>query len=248
MADTSGEPSDATPLDTVAATDCQKTEERYRAAITDWLAGASGIDRLARAQLEDVAARLTFTGDGDDGLGTVTLPRRSRKGGVVTLVASRPPREARDGAAASAAGANAADAAAAADDATTTTSLRVVEKRPDGAEVELVAVDARTGSAGEELSVRTSCDGEALIALRVAVAPLLDDAQDLLDLFLALPWLPANELFPHIRNRLMEDLLIDLCELEGSDSDHEGATDEAPREGRPGEKPMARKRGKTAET
>ena len=66
--------------------------------------------------------------------------------------------------------------------------------------------------------MRTSCDGDALIALRLDVFPLVDEAADVLDLLLALPWLPPTALFPHIRNRLMEDLLVDLCDIEGSES------------------------------
>ena len=94
-----------------------------------------------------------------------------------------------------------------------------------------------------KLQVRTSCDGDALIALRLDVFPLVDEAADVLDLLLALPWLPPTALFPHIRNRLMEDLLVDLCELEGSDSDVEGTADEGPRE----PAPLCRKRAKAAE-
>ena len=63
-------------------------EAKYRSAVTDWLASASGIDRMARAQLEDVAARLTFADDDDgDGLGPSRLePPLVQSGGVRRLV------------------------------------------------------------------------------------------------------------------------------------------------------------------
>ena len=44
----------------------------------------------------------------------------------------------------------------------------------------------------------------------------MDEPADVLNLLLALPWLPDNDLATHVRNRLMEDLLVDLCDIEGS--------------------------------
>ena len=186
-------------------------EASFRAACETWLQGSSGrdVDSMAQGQIRDLATRLAFAGR-DDGVGTLTLPRRTRGGGGVALVASRPePDETTSG-----------DAAPAGP--RTASSLRVAARRANGSEAEIFAVDATATGAPPKwtkLQVRTSCDGGELIALRDAVAPMLSEVADLLDLLLALPWLPPTDLFPHIRNRLMEDLLVDLCELEGSDSD-----------------------------
>ena len=225
------------PEPTATKTKVDPIEPFFGAACEAWLVGASGreLDDLARDQVRDVAARLTFARR--DGGGVLTLPKRSRGGGAVALVASRP--EARETTAAG-------DAAGAAAGARCASSLRVARRGDDGGEVELFAVDATAVGAPPtwtKLQVRTSCDGDALIALRLDVFPLVDEAADVLDLLLALPWLPPTALFPHIRNRLMEDLLVDLCELEGSDSDVEGTADEGPRE----PAPLCRKRAKAAE-
>mmetsp|Transcript_27058 Transcript_27058/g.83365 ORF Transcript_27058/g.83365 Transcript_27058/m.83365 type:complete len:216 (-) Transcript_27058:13-660(-) len=211
--------------DEEAATD---TETAYRTACATWLAGASArdLDAAAKAQLRDLAARLAFT-PRDDALGELSLPRRGRAGGVCKLVASRP-----------AVADEAADAVA---------SLRVAEVRGDG-EAELFSFEAAaTGAAPEwtKLEVRTTCDGRALIDLRLAVAPLVDDVADVLDLLLALPWLPSTPLFPHVRNRLMEDLLVDLCEIEGSDSNDEGEPCTEADASR-AEPPVVRKKAKTS--
>ena len=91
--------------------------------------------------------------------------------------------------------------------------------------------------------MRTACDGRALIELRLQALPLVDEPADVLHLLLALPWLPDNDLATHVRNRLMEDLLVDLCDIEGSESEHDCATekDEAG-----AERPMVRR--KTSES
>ena len=54
--------------------------------------------------------------------------------------------------------------------------------------------------------------------LAIQALPLVDEPADVLNLLLALPWLPQNDLATHVRNRLMEDLLVDLCDIEGSES------------------------------
>ena len=163
-------------------------ETAYRDACLEWLKGASGrdFDAVSRAQLEDMASRLTFSGD-EDGIGTLTLPRRSRGGGVVTLIATRPPVEQTE-----------EDDGEDDDVERTATSLRVAERKANGSEVELFAVHATaTGVAPKwsKLQVRTSCDGQALIEVRLSVAPVIDEVADLLDLFLSLPWLPETDLF-----------------------------------------------------
>ena len=96
------------------------------------------------------------------------------------------------------------------------------------------------------MQVRTSVDGRALIALKLAVAPLVDEPADLLDALLALPWLPRTALFSHVRNRLMEDLLVDLCELEGSEEVDADPVTEGPADD-DGLPPVARKKSKKSE-
>ena len=113
-----------------------------------------------------------------------------------------------------------------------------VARARDGAK--LRALRGSAGRAGAVVACESARGARRLVA-RLSFA--LDEAADVLDLLLALPWLPPTALFPHIRNRLMEDLLVDLCELEGSDSDVEGTADEGPRE----PAPLCRKRAKAAE-
>ena len=123
------------------------------------------------------------------------------------------------------------------EDATTTSSLRLCWD-----DKELFTVQAlATGAAPEfeELQVRTACDGRALIELRLQALPLVDEPADVLNLLLALPWLPQNDLATHVRNRLMEDLLVDLCDIEGSESEHDCATE---RDEAGGERPMVRRK------
>ena len=196
----------------------------YRDAVTAWTDAAGGrdLDKMAKTQLRDAAAKLAFsaTPDGDE----LRLPRRMRAKGDVVLVATRP----------------APDASLLAD-ATLTASLRVCWRR-DNADVELFAASAlATGTAPnfEELQVRTACDGRALIDLRLQALPLVDEPADVLELLLALPWLKKNALATHLRNRLMEDLLVDLCDIEGSESEHDGATEKD--DARP-ERPLARRK------
>ena len=171
----------------------------YRDAITTWVDSAGGrdLDRMAKGQLRDVAAKLTFsTNKGRDEL---RLPRRTRAKGDVLLVATHPTPD-----------------ASLLENATTTSSLRLCWD-----DKELFTVQAlATGAAPEfeELQVRTACDGRALIELRLQALPLVDEPADVLHLLLALPWLPDNDLATHVRNRLMEDLLVDLCDIEGSES------------------------------
>ena len=62
----------------------------YSDAITTWVDSAGGrdLDRMAKGQLRDVAARLSFaTSKGRDEL---RLPRRTRAKGDIILVATRP--------------------------------------------------------------------------------------------------------------------------------------------------------------
>ena len=171
----------------------------YRDAITTWVDSAGGrdLDRMAKGQLRDVAAKLTFsTKNGSDEL---RLPRRTRAKGDVVIIATHPTPD-----------------ASLLEDATTTSSLRLCWD-----DKELFSVQAlATGAAPEfaELQVRTACDGRALIDLRLQALPLVDEPADVLHLLLALPWLPQNDLATHVRNRLMEDLLVDLCDIEGSES------------------------------
>ena len=171
----------------------------YRDAITTWVDSSSGrdLDKMAKGQLRDVAARLSFaTSKGRDEL---RLPRRTRAKGDVLLVATHPTPD-----------------ASLLENATTTSSLRLCWD-----DKELFSVQAlATGAAPEfeELQVRTACDGRALIELRLQALPLVDEPADVLHLLLALPWLPDNDLATHVRNRLMEDLLVDLCDIEGSES------------------------------
>ena len=197
----------------------------YRDAITTWVDSSSGrdLDKMAKGQLRDVAARLSFaTSKGRDEL---RLPRRTRAKGDVLLVATRPTPD-----------------ASLLENATTTSSLRLCWD-----DKELFSVQAlATGAAPEfeELQVRTACDGRALIELRLQALPLVDEPADVLHLLLALPWLPDNDLATHVRNRLMEDLLVDLCDIEGSESEHDCATemDEAG-----GERPMVRRKTSSSE-
>ena len=171
----------------------------YRDAITTWVDSSSGrdLDKMAKGQLRDAAARLSFaTSKGRDEL---RLPRRTRAKGDVLLVATHPTPD-----------------ASLLENATTTSSLRLCWD-----DRELFSVQAlATGAAPEfdELQVRTACDGRALIELRLQALPLVDEPADVLNLLLALPWLPQNDLATHVRNRLMEDLLVDLCDIEGSES------------------------------
>ena len=171
----------------------------YRDAITTWVDSSSGrdLDKMAKGQLRDVAARLSFaTSKGRDEL---RLPRRTRAKGDVVIIATRPTPD-----------------ASLLENATTTSSLRLCWD-----DKELFSVQAlATGAAPEfeELQVRTACDGRALIDLRLQALPLVDEPADVLHLLLALPWLPDNDLATHVRNRLMEDLLVDLCDIEGSES------------------------------
>ena len=171
----------------------------YRDAITTWVDSSSGrdLDKMAKGQLRDVAARLSFaTSKGRDEL---RLPRRTRAKGDVVIIATRPTPD-----------------ASLLENATTTSSLRLCWD-----DKELFSVQAlATGAAPEfeELQVRTACDGRALIELRLQALPLVDEPADVLHLLLALPWLPDNDLATHVRNRLMEDLLVDLCDIEGSES------------------------------
>ena len=171
----------------------------YRDAVAAWVDSSSGrdLDKMAKGQLRDVAAKLTFsTNKGRDEL---RLPRRTRAKGDVLLVATHPTPD-----------------ASLLEDATTTSSLRLCWD-----DTELFSVQAlATGAAPEfeELQVRTACDGRALIELRLQALPLVDEPADVLHLLLALPWLPDNDLATHVRNRLMEDLLVDLCDIEGSES------------------------------
>ena len=171
----------------------------YRDAITTWVDSSSGrdLDKMAKGQLRDVAARLSFaTSKGRDEL---RLPRRTRAKGDVVIIATRPTPD-----------------SSLLENATTTSSLRLCWD-----DKELFSVQAlATGAAPEfeELQVRTSCDGRALIELRLQALPLVDEPADVLHLLLALPWLPQNDLATHVRNRLMEDLLVDLCDIEGSES------------------------------
>ena len=171
----------------------------YRDAITTWVDSSSGrdLDKMAKGQLRDVAARLSFaTSKGRDEL---RLPRRTRAKGDVVIIATRPTPD-----------------ASLLENATTTSSLRLCWD-----DKELFSVQAlATGAAPEfeELQVRTACDGRALIELRLQALPLVDEPADVLNLLLALPWLPDNDLATHVRNRLMEDLLVDLCDIEGSES------------------------------
>ena len=68
--------------------------------------------------------------------------------------------------------------------------------------------------------VRAAVDVDALDKIKELVVPAIDTA-DLLDLLLALPWFDASR-FPDVRTALFEDLLVDLCDQEGSD---EGLSD-----------------------
>ena len=196
----------------------------YRDAITTWVDSAGGrdLDRMAKGQLRDVAAKLACTTQ--NGRVELRLPRRTRAKGNVVIIATHPTPD-----------------ASLLEDATTTSSLRLCWD-----DKELFSVQAlATGAAPEfeELQVRTACDGRALIELRLQALPLVDEPADVLNLLLALPWLPDNDLATHVRNRLMEDLLVDLCDIEGSESEHDCATekDEAG-----GERPMVRR--KTSES
>ena len=197
----------------------------YRDAVAAWVDSSSGrdLDKMAKGQLRDVAAKLTFsTSKGRDEL---RLPRRTRAKGDVLLVATHPTPD-----------------ASLLEIATTTSSLRLCWD-----DKELFSVQAlATGAAPEfeELQVRTSCDGRTLIELRLQALPLVDEPADVLHLLLALPWLPENDLATHVRNRLMEDLLVDLCDIEGSESEHDCATemDEAG-----GERPMVRRKTSSSE-
>ena len=196
----------------------------YRAAITTWVDSSSGrdLDKMAKGQLRDVAAKLACTTQ--DGRVELRLPRRTRAKGDVLLVATHPTPD-----------------ASLLKNATTTTSLRLCWD-----DKELFSVQAlATGEAPEfeELQVRTACDGRALIELRLQALPLVDEPADVLHLLLALPWLPDNDLATHVRNRLMEDLLVDLCDIEGSESEHDCATE---KEDGAGERPMVRR--KTSES
>ena len=192
----------------------------YRDAITTWVDSASGrdLDKMAKGQLRDAAAKLACTTQ--NGRVELRLPRRTRAKGDVVIIATRPPPD-----------------ASLLEAATTTSSLRLCWD-----DKELFSVQAlATGAAPEfeELQVRTTCDGRALIELRLQALPLVDEPADVLHLLLALPWLPQNDLATHVRNRLMEDLLVDLCDIEGSESEHDCATekDEAG-----GERPMVRRK------
>ena len=196
----------------------------YRDAITTWVDSAGGrdLDRMAKGQLRDVAAKLTFsTNKGRDEL---RLPRRTRAKGDVLLVATHPTPD-----------------ASLLKNATTTSSLRLCWDDKELFSVQALATGATPEF--EEVQVRTACDGRALIDLRLQALRLVDEPADVLHLLLALPWLPDNDLATHVRNRLMEDLLVDLCDIEGSESEHDCATemDEAG-----GERPMVRR--KTSES
>ena len=62
----------------------------YRDAITTWVDSSSGrdLDKMAKGQLRDAAARLSFaTSKGRDEL---RLPRRTRAKGDVVIIATRP--------------------------------------------------------------------------------------------------------------------------------------------------------------
>ena len=197
----------------------------YRDAITTWVDSAGGrdLDRMAKGQLRDVAAKLACTEK--DGRVELRLPRRTRAKGDVLLVATHPTPD-----------------ASLLEDATTTSSLRLCWD-----DKELFSVQAlATGAAPEfeELQVRTACDGRALIELRLQALPLVDEPADVLHLLLALPWLPDNDLATHVRNRLMEDLLVDLCDIEGSESEHDCATE---RDEAGGERPMVRRKTSSSE-
>ena len=171
----------------------------YRDAITTWVDSSSGrdLDKMAKGQLRDVAAKLACTTQ--NGRVELRLPRRTRAKGDVVIIATHPTPD-----------------ASLLKNATTTSSLRLCWD-----DKELFSVQAlATGAAPEfdELQVRTACDGRALIELRLQALPLVDEPADVLHLLLALPWLPDNDLATHVRNRLMEDLLVDLCDIEGSES------------------------------
>ena len=204
--------------------DDDATVTAYRDAVAAWVDSAGGrdLDRMAKAQLRDVAAKLACTTQ--NGRVELRLPRRTRAKGDVVIIATRPTPD-----------------ASLLENATTTSSLRLCWD-----DKELFSVQAlATGAAPEfeELQVRTACDGRALIELRLQALPLVDEPADVLNLLLALPWLPDNDLATHVRNRLMEDLLVDLCDIESSESEHDCATemDEAG-----GERPMVRR--KTSES
>ena len=66
----------------------------YRDAITTWVDSSSGrdLDKMAKGQLRDAAARLSFaTSKGRDEL---RLPRRTRAKGDVVIIATHPPPDA----------------------------------------------------------------------------------------------------------------------------------------------------------
>ena len=204
--------------------DDDKAVTAYRDAVTAWVDSAGGrdLDRMAKTQLRDVAAKLAFSPN--KGRDELRLPRRTRAKGDVVIIATRPTPD-----------------ASLLENATTTSSLRLCWD-----DKELFSVQAlATGAAPEfaELQVRTACDGRALIDLRLQALPLVDEPADVLHLLLALPWLPDNDLATHVRNRLMEDLLVDLCDIEGSESEHDCATE---RDEAGGERPMVRR--KTSES
>ena len=80
----------------------------YRDAVAAWVDSSSGrdLDKMAKGQLRDLAARLSFaTSKGRDEL---RLPRRTRAKGEIVLVATRPTPD-----------------ASLLEDATTTSSLRL---------------------------------------------------------------------------------------------------------------------------
>ena len=80
----------------------------YRDAITTWVDSAGGrdLDRMAKGQLRDVAARLAFTTN--KGRDELRLPRRTRAKGDVVIIATHPTPD-----------------ASLLEDATTTSSLRL---------------------------------------------------------------------------------------------------------------------------
>ena len=80
----------------------------YRDAITTWVDSSSGrdLDKMAKGQLRDVAAKLACTTQ--DGRVELRLPRRTRAKGDVILVATHPTPD-----------------ASLLEDATTTSSLRL---------------------------------------------------------------------------------------------------------------------------
>ena len=80
----------------------------YRDAITTWVDSAGGrdLDRMAKGQLRDVAAKLAFSPN--KGRDELRLPRRTRAKGEIVLVATRPTPD-----------------ASLLEDATTTSSLRL---------------------------------------------------------------------------------------------------------------------------